>query len=377
MKAVKRALCLAFALLLLVSLVPGRADAADTVYFTAVNDQLLPLNDETMPFWSGGVLYVPSTAFDGNDLGIFYSRSRDRTTAVLYRQRSVITFDLAAGTIDTNSGQSYAGSAIARGDTVFLPLDVICRFFGLEYSYTRINYGYLVRIKNENVVLSDATFIDAASAPMAQRYTRYERAKMPEADETPQPVENTPAQETPQQRTVYLDIEATDAAHTEQTLAYLSSGRAAFLFAPEHLPDAGDLLRQLASGGGAIALRVDASAGANAALSQIAEGNRALWNAANVKTRLVRLDGASEETRQLVAEAGYCPLSFALDYSSGASSVSRMSTRILAAADANGGSCCVFLGTDENASATLSALLVNLRAGNCTSARLNEVVAAS
>ena len=367
MKTVKRALCLAFALLLLVSLVPGRADAADTVYFTAVNDQLLPLNDETMPFWSGGALYVPSTALDGNDLGIFYSRSRDRSTAVLYRQRSVITFDLAAGTIDTNSGQSYAGSAIARGDTVFLPLDVICRFFGLEYSYTRINYGYLVRIKNENVVLSDATL----------RYTRYERAKMPEADETPQPVENTPAQETPQQRTVYLVIEATDAAHTEQTLAYLSSGRAAFLFAPEHLPDAGDLLRQLASGGGAIALRVDASAGANAALSQIAEGNRALWNAANVKTRLVRLDGASEETRQLVAEAGYCPLSFALDYSSGASSVSRMSTRILAAADANGGSCCVFLGTDENASATLSALLVNLRAGNCTSARLNEVVAAS
>ena len=373
MKTVKRALCLAFALLLLVSLAPGRADAADTVYFTAVNDQLLPLNDETMPFWSGGALYVPSTALDGNDLGIFYSRSRDRSTAVLYRQRSVITFDLAAGTIDTNSGQSFTGSAIARGDIVFLPLDVICRFFGLEYSYTRITYGYLVRIKNENVVLSDATFIDAASAPMAQRYTRYERAKTPEPDESTQPTGGENTQDTAQ-RTVYLVIESTDAARTEQALAYLPSGRAAFLFAPEHLAGADDLLRRLASGGGAIALRVDASAGANAALAQIAEGNRMLWSAANVKTRVVRLDGASEETRQLVTEAGYCPLLFALDYSTGGTAVSRMSARILSAADANGGSCCVFLGTDETASATLSALLINLRAGNCTSARLNEVV---
>ena len=373
MREVKRALCLALALLLLTSLVLGHADAADTVYFTAVNDQLLPLNDETMPFWSGGLLYVPSTALDGNDLGIFYSRSRDRSTAVLYRQRSVITFDLVAGTIDTNSGQSFTGSAIARGDAVFLPLDVICRFFNLEYSYTRISYGYLVRIKNENVVLSDATFIDAASAPMAQRYTRYERAKAPEPDEPSQPSEGTNTQDTAQ-RTVYLVIESTDVARTEQALAYLPSGRAAFLFAPDRLRGSDNLLRRLAAGGGAIVLRVDASSDADAALAQITESNRMLWNAANVKTRLVRLEGASEETRQLVMEAGYCPLLFALDYSDGATAVSRMSARILSTADLSGGSCCVFLGTDETAAATLSALLVNLRAGNCTSARLNETV---
>lgn len=374
MCAVKRALCVLFALLLLVGLSPGTAEAVDLVYFTAVNDQLLPLSDETMPFWFGGVLYVPSTALDGNDLGIFYSRSRDRSTVVLYRQRSVITFDLSAGTIDTNSGQSYSGYAITRGDIVFLPLDVVCRFFGLDYSYTRISYGYLVRIKNENVVLSDATFIDAASAPMAQRYNRYVRAKSPEADETTQPVNNTQPEVTAQ-RTVYFVIESTAAAATEQTMAYLSSGHAAYLFSPEHLRDMDDLLRRLAAGGGAVALRVDASAGADAALAQIAAGNRALWDAANLKTRLVRLDGASEETVQLVAEAGYCPLSYALDYSSGATSVSRMSSRILNTADRSGGSCCVFLGTDETAAASLSALLVSLRAGNCTPAQLNEVTA--
>jgi len=63
---------------------------------------------------------VLGTALDGNDLGIYYSRSRDRSIVMLYRQRSVITFDLSAGTIDTNSGQSYSGYAITRGDIVFL-----------------------------------------------------------------------------------------------------------------------------------------------------------------------------------------------------------------------------------------------------------------
>ena len=376
MRGLKRAICLLFALLLLVSLAPGRADAAETVCFTAVNDTLLDLTAETMPFWSGGTLYVPSTAVsygDPPELGIFYSRSRDRTTAVLYKQRSVITFDLVAGTIDTNSSQSYSGSALTRGDIVFLPLDVICRFFGLEYSYTRIAYGYLVRIKNESVVLSDATFIDAASSPMAQRYSRYERAQQPPTDETAAPSQN-PSTQDRTQRTVYFAIESTDSTHTGQVLAYLPSGRVTFLFTPQRLEGADDLLRRLSAGGGSIALRIDASAGADAALAQIEAGNRLLWRAASVKTRLVRLEGAGEETARLVAEAGYCPIHFALDFGDGSAAVSRMSARTIDAADANGGSCCISLGTDEIAAGTLSALLVSLRAGNCTPARLNEVV---
>ena len=59
-----------------------QTEAETTVYFTAVNDQLLPdLSDGTMPFWSGGRLYVPYTAIAGTDLGLFYSRSRDKSPA--------------------------------------------------------------------------------------------------------------------------------------------------------------------------------------------------------------------------------------------------------------------------------------------------------
>lgn len=371
----KRIASLLLALLMLVSLAPAQADAAGSVCFTATNDTLLPLSGDTMPVFIGGTLYVASAAFDGTDLGISYSRSRDRMTAVLYKQRKALTFDIARGTVDANDGQYLLGAAITRGDVVYFTLDTVCSYFGLTYSYTRISYGYLLRIKNDSAVLSDAAFIDAADAPMAQRYARYVH---PQTDEPVQPAEPNPPSETPPpqdvaQSTVFFAIEATDAAAAERVLSRLGSGRAAWLFTAEELDGAGDLLRRLAAGAGSPALRVDASAGAESALAQIEAGNRALWSAASMKTRLVRLDGASEETLRLVTEAGYCPLAFAQDFSDGTASVSNMSARILTAAGQNGGSCCVFLGADETALVTLGALLVSLRAGNCTPAPLNEV----
>ena len=52
----KRFLCLLLVLLMVFSLTPSETRAETTVYFTAVNDQLLPdLSDETMPFWSATV----------------------------------------------------------------------------------------------------------------------------------------------------------------------------------------------------------------------------------------------------------------------------------------------------------------------------------
>lgn len=369
----KRIVCALLALLMLVRLAPGFADAAGSVCFTAVNDQLLPLSDETMPFWSGGTFYVPNTAVDDNDLGIHYSRNQERSTIVLYKLRSAITFNYVTGAVETNSGQSYSGSVIVHGDVVFLPLDILCRFFGLEYSYTRITYGYLLRIKSDTVVLSDTTFIDAATSGLMQRYAQYERAHQPVIDNTESSADNEqPADNT--QRTLYPVIEVTEAAQARQALSYLSAGRATFAFTPQSLIGSDDLLRRLSVGDGAIALSVDASAGTETALAQIDEANDLLWAAASVKTRLVRLNGGSDETLRAVAAAGYCPIRYALDFSSGGVSTARMATRIIRSADANGGSCCVFLGTDEAIIALLGALMVNLRSSNCTSAQLNEVV---
>lgn len=382
MDKLKRLVCLALTLVL-ASVPLMRARAAESVIFTAVNDTLLPLSDETMPIVSGGALYAASSAFDGTDLGVYYNRSRDRATAVLYKQRSVLVFDLAAGTIEGNNGEAVYGAAITRGDAVFLPVDTVCRYFNLEYTFSRISYGYLLRIKNDAVVLSDAKFIDAANAAMASRYARYGRAQQeetppppPTAEEEPPapPAPVAPPRETAQ-RTAYLVMECTDPEQTEPLLDRFGGGQVTCLFTPERLAGADALLRRLASGAGGIALRVDASGGAEDAVSRIEAGNRALWEAANSKTRLVWLDGASDETVRRVAAAGYCPVRAALSLSGSRLSVSGMSARVFAAADGRGGRCCVFLGTDAAVAGNLSALLASLRAGNCTAERLNEVTA--
>ena len=221
----KRFLCLLLVLLMVFSLTPSETRAETTVYFTAVNDQLLPdLSDETMPFWSGGRLYVPSTVITGTDLGLFYSRSRDKSTAVVYRQGSALTFNFAAGTVADQNDRQYSGPAIVRSDVVFLPLDLLTQFFSLDYSYTRVTYGYLVRVKSDTVVLSDAKFIDAAAMSMEQRYNEYMKTHSESNDPG-----NTPNQNTDGDRDlVCLALRVTDEESANVLLDALASNNAGY-----------------------------------------------------------------------------------------------------------------------------------------------------
>ena len=61
----RRIAALVLCLLFLFQLPPVPAKAAERVYFTAVGSYVLPLSDNTMPFWSGGYVYVPSSIFTG------------------------------------------------------------------------------------------------------------------------------------------------------------------------------------------------------------------------------------------------------------------------------------------------------------------------
>ena len=91
------------ALLMFTSTLPPVTQAAPSVCFTSVNDTIRDLNDETMPFWSDGLLYIPHTAIDdGNvpkELGIYCSYNREKKIVTLYRMRKVLVFDIAAGTV--------------------------------------------------------------------------------------------------------------------------------------------------------------------------------------------------------------------------------------------------------------------------------------
>ena len=366
----KRFLCLLLVLLMVFSLTPSETRAETTVYFTAVNDQLLPdLSDETMPFWSGGRLYIPSTVITGTDLGLFYSRSRDKSTAVVYRQGSALTFNFAAGTVADQNDRQYSGPAIVRSDVVFLPLDLLTQFFSLDYSYTRVTYGYLVRVKSDTVVLSDAKFIDAAAMSMEQRYNEYMKTHSESNDSG-----NTPNQNTDGDRDlVCLALRVTDEESANALLDTLASNNATatFLFSEEQLSSLGDLLRRVVISGNAAALRIDASGGSSRTVSAIERANNALWAACNEKARLVALYGASDKTLRAVRAAGYCPIDFDLDYSGGLPTAAQAASSI--ARQARSGGCTAYLGADTAVQADWSTLLSRLRSSSRLITALNEL----
>lgn len=370
----KRLLSLLLSVLMLCTLLPPRASAAPTLYFTAVNDRMCDLNDETMPFWQNGLLYVAGATVDGpDDLGIRYSYNQEKSVAILYKGQRVLYCDLTAGTMENNrTGEQYTGSPIVRSGMVFFPITALAKMFDLKYSSTKIAYGYLLRIRDDNAVLSDEYFIDAATDPIQKRYAQYERAHAAAEQEN-----ETPAQvETPVRRddlTVYLLLPAANGSMLTQLLSTLENYQsyATLLLTPELLESAGDGVRRAAATGNAVALRIDAATAAEA-LAQIERGNDALWRAASLRTRLVYLESADKTLRAAVVGAGYCPITI------NTSDFTRSGTHWADTALKWAGrstSVRLYLGAESGVSSALGTALSRLRAENCTIAALNEVTA--
>lgn len=370
----KRLLSLLLSVLMLCTLLPPRASAAPTLYFTAVNDRMCDLNDETMPFWQNGLLYVAGATVDGpDDLGIRYSYNQEKSVAILYKGQRVLYCDLTAGTMENNrTGEQYAGSPIVRSGMVFFPITALAKMFDLKYSSTKIAYGYLLRIRDDNAVLSDEYFIDAATDPIQKRYAQYERAHAAAEQEN-----ETPAQvETPVRRddlTVYLLLPAANGSMLTQLLSTLENyqSHATLLLTPELLESVGDGVRRAAATGNAVALCISAGT-ADEALAQIERGNDALWHAASLRTRLVYLESADKTLRAAVVGAGYCPITI------NTSDFTRSGTHWADTAlkwASRSSSVRLYLGAESGVSSALGTALSRLRAENCTIAALNEVTA--
>lgn len=340
------ALALALALLVQPLLLP--AQAAPTVYFTAVNDYVLELSDETMPFWSGGYLYLPSTIFTGSvgrQLGISYSRYVNRQTVILYSSDThALIFDLANNTTKDNQGSAYAQTAILRGGVVFVPEPVITSFFGITCTRTAVAYGYLVRLRNSEAVLGDQLFADAASYTLEERYSQYLKTH---AEEESLPEEETQSMPPPVEgKSVYLCLSAQDPQLVEEALEALEQydGQATFYCSLEFLEQQGDLLRRMESSGQGIGLLVDSTGSEHSAVEQLERGNEVLYRSGCSKTRLAYVENASERTVTQLAQAGYCCLRADMDRTAYALTSSAGAETLLRRVSARSGNVSVWLG---------------------------------
>lgn len=245
--------------------------AAD-LYFTALNDSITPLTSATMPFWFSGSLYVPYTVFDaslneiGVDLGLRISyNNRNSNVIVLYNNARILSFDLESGSCkDEMTGTTYSSRAVMRNGRPFLPLGMVCSFFGLTYSYTSLSsvpQGYLVRIKNSEVSLPDAQFIDAAGNLINNRLREYTQSLS--SAETASPGAATPGGTVTSGNSIpsssvptYLAILCRSTQGVETALSALSGdGRyAVFFLTPQLLEQEGDLVRRLLGTGHSVGI---------------------------------------------------------------------------------------------------------------------------
>ena len=325
MKRRAAALLLCFLMAFWLSLPPVRA--ADRVYFTAVGSYVLPLSDNTMPFWSGGYVYIASSIFTGaarETLGISQVLNNDQGRLVLYSGGRSLTYNLSASYALDNDGGTYYPGAIQRNGTVFVPANTVSRYFDLVYSVIEVEHGSMVWLRQPNYGLSDKPYADAARYPMNSVYADYIRAKEAAAPEggspgasgrpSTVPESQDPAAELDGKRISLCFQAGTSASLLADALESYDAG-AAFFFTPEEMERQGGTLRRLAAQGQSIGILADAGDPDRTVAQQLEAGNAALFRATCGKTRLAYIRGGGAQSLQAAREAGFRCLQPELDRS--------------------------------------------------------------
>ena len=309
-RAAAVALCLLLAFQL--SLPPVRA--AERVYFTAAGSYVLPLSDSTMPFWSGGYVYIPSSIFTGKGreaLGVSQVYNSDQERLVLYGGGRSLTYNFTANCALDSDGAAYYPGAIRRGGMIFVPASTVSRYFDLVYSIIEVDQGSMVWLRPPSYGTSDKMYVDAAQYTVNSIYADYIRAKEAAGPEDGshggsgrQP--GTPGtQEGLEGKRVALCLKAgSDAAQMADALEAYSAG-AAFFFTPQEMERQGNTLRRLIAKGQGVGILADASDPEHTVAEQLEAGNAALFRAACGKTRLVYLQNGGPQAARAAEEAGF------------------------------------------------------------------------
>lgn len=305
-------LCLLLAFQL--SLPPVRA--ADRVYFTAVGSYVLPLSDNTMPFWSGGYVYIASSIFTGTareSLGISQVFNSDQGRLVLYSGGRSLTYTLSANCALDNDGTAYYPGAIQRNGTVFVPANTVSRYFDLVYSVIEVEHGSMVWLRQPDYGASDKLYADAARYSMNSVYADYIRAKEsapPEGGSSggsgrpSSPSESADPAGLEGKRIALCFQAGSGTSLLADALENYDAG-AAFFFTPEEMERQGGTLRRLTAQGQSIGILADAGDPDRTVAEQLEAGNAALFRATCGKTRLAYVRGGSSQALQTVREVGF------------------------------------------------------------------------
>lgn len=343
--------------------------AAETIYFTSVNNILMPLSDDTMPINYNGTIYVPYTVFNSTELGTFAVYSQSAQIVTVFGGGVQLYFNLQDGTTYDTFNEQYRAPVISTNGRIYLPASFTCDYFGINYSAIHGNkYGTIIRMTVGDVY-DNATFSSAASALMKSRLDDYNKAKAtptPAYSPTPTPVPTparTPSSPDENDRSdinVYISFTGIDPDATPRILTALQarSDSAAFFVSAEDIAVYPDIIRRISGSGHMLGIICgeDHSGDYNTASSL-------LFDAARTTTFITAAESPDEESGLI----NYCSPANAEEL--------RLPDCIKTISSADERVDFIFTSS-SNTAESLPALLRSLRNDNYNIARLSEVSAA-
>lgn len=314
----KRILTVLCALALCLGLLSLSAGAVSGPCFMAVNDNLLPLEDQYIPIAVSGQYYVPYTVLDssitGLELGIYPMYNATQRNLTIYNRENVLIFDLTSGVCTDRSGTTYSVRLVTRNGRIYVPARFTCEYFGLTYSTKTTAYGPMVRICSSAARLSDSVFIDNAQGMMETRLQEWRKSQNPadSPDTSPAPPGTVPPSPSPENPDVdksdvrtYLMFQASQTDGLGDLLARLEQYqlKALFFFPAEELASYDGAVRQALCGGHAVGLLVTGTTAAETA-AQAEEGKRLLAQIAHLCTNTILAPGLEGGASGELAAAG-------------------------------------------------------------------------
>lgn len=284
------------------------ASGSSNVYLMAVNDTVVEMTAENMPIMVGGTLYVPytmlSSKYSGINLGVNAQYSTTRRTVLVSSGRMGVIFDPQANTSYDLDQNPLSGRAVVRNSMIYLPIAWVCEYFGsIAYSTIKTEYGTLVRVTNNAVVLSDIDFADAASSMLRTNYQKYMNSIREQNNN--QGGNNTgPVGEEGTGPVVYLAFRVGE--KTEETARLLENyvHRALFLFTAEQLAGQDELVRRLVGAGHTVGLELTGDNPEDCA-AEIRRGIRLLADVARSALTILYAPNLDRQERESLREQGW------------------------------------------------------------------------
>lgn len=302
----KKLLALLCAAVLCLCLIPGSHAATGVIYFTAVNDRLLPLSGDSMPMTYNGTLYVPYTMFDANttgiNLGVSCSYSSSGNTLTIYNLRKMLVYDLDEGNSrDQHSGEIFSSQAITRNGLVYVPLGFTCDFFGLNRSNTITQYGNLIRVTNSPPCSTTRNLSTPAPPGWPAGCGNTSRASQSQSRPLIRsllslslPTRTRSLTRRCRQSLSGLPLQTGEAAGEILDTLDQYGYHAVFFLSPDFLAEHSDLVRRMLGSGHSVGLALDGQ-DADTVLAQLEEGRQLLADTVHAYTYMVCADPAVTE----------------------------------------------------------------------------------